>query len=390
MKIAFVIEHFNPRYGGQQVYMRDFAEFLVKRGHEVSFFTQDSNVKNVNLSINIINVPALAKLMRWSQWLSFLTQVKHKIQQGNFDVVMGTGISAGINVYQPHGGVSKASHRQNRLLTNRFHRFLKGLSNAISPKHLLANRIERNIFTDKRVKYVAISQMVKRHMQEFYKIDETQLELVYNGVDVERFNPHSASQKSQSKTKLSLKEDVVVFSLVAHNFKLKGLKEIIDVVDLLRVQHDNFIVLIAGNGKTKNYKKMIAKKSLEKHFKFLGSVDDPELIYSATDVYLQPTWYDPCSLVVLEAMAAGLPVISTSFNGASELIESGVNGYVIEKPDSINEFYEALNALMDCEHRKVLGKKARLSVEGLTHEKNFSRMEEVFQGCVEEKQKRTL
>ncbi|MDD7983422.1 glycosyltransferase family 4 protein [Lentisphaera marina] len=378
MKIAFVIEHFNPRYGGQQVYMRDFAEFLIERGHEVSFFTHDTNVIDDRMSVEIIKLSPLAKAMRWVQWWSFLSQVKKRVKLGSYDVVMGTGVSAAVNVYQPHGGVTKASHKQNRLLTGPIHQILKGLSNSISPKHIMAAKIERDIFTDKNVKFIAISEMVKSHMKEFYHIDDSQIELVYNGVDVERFQPSSDLEKKAAKKQLSLDEDKIIFSLVAHNFKLKGLREIISVVEHLHKKKDNFLVVVAGKGKKKAYEALIKSKGLESYFLFLGAVDNPELVYQASDVYLQPTWYDPCSLVVLEAMAAGVPVISTSFNGASEMIDSGENGYVITRPDSLDEFEFAMERLFDTDHRKVLGEKARQRVEPLTHEKNFSHMEKVF------------
>jgi len=382
VKIAFVIEHFKPQYGGQQVYMRDFARFLIERGHEVTFFTQDSNVQDEGMQIELVEISPLAKLMRWTQWSSFLKQVKRFVREGDFDIVMGTGVSAGINVYQPHGGVTKASHQQNRLLTHPVHCFLKGLSNAISPKHIMASLIEREIFTDKKVKYIAISEMVKRDMKKFYHLKDDQIELVYNGVDVNRFQPCSAEEREEAKRELDLDTQKITFSLVAHNFKLKGLREIIAIVDRLKDKHDNFIVLIAGKGKKKVYEAMIKSRGLEAHFNFLGAVDNPELVYRASDVYLQPTWYDPCSLVVLEAMAAGVPVISTEFNGASEMIRSGVNGYVIPHPDSLDQFEDAMLQLFDSETRKRLGEQARLSVEPLTHEKNFLHMERVFKEFV--------
>jgi UDP-glucose:(heptosyl)LPS alpha-1,3-glucosyltransferase len=379
VKIAFVIEHFNPRYGGQQVYMRDFAEFLIVRGHQVSFFTHDTNVTDERMNVVLIKLSPLAKIMRWMQWWSFLSQVKARVKSGSFDVVMGTGVSAGINVYQPHGGVSKASHKQNRLLTGPIHSFFKGLSNSVSPKHLMASKIERDIFTDKAVRFIAISEMVKSHMQEFYELNDSQIELVYNGVDVDRFQPCSNLEQQEAKKKLGLDEHKLIFSLVAHNFKLKGLREIISMVELLHKKKENFLIVVAGKGKKKAYEAMIKAKALEKYFKFLGAVENPELVYQASDVYLQPTWYDPCSLVVLEAMAAGVPVISTAFNGASEMIDSGVNGYVIPRPDSLSDFTSAMEKLFDDDHRKGLGSKARQSVETLTHEKNFSHMERVFQ-----------
>ena len=378
MKIAFVTEHFNPRFGGQEVYMRDFSTYLLDKGHEVSFFTQDSNVNDPRLKINLINLPFYGRLSRWGQWYSFLKLVKKQLNRDSFDVVMGTGISAGINVYQPHGGVSKASHRQNRLLVSPVHGFLKGISNFFSPKHIMAKRVEEKIFNDQKIRFIAISEMVKGHMQEFYKIPDDRIKLIYNGVDIDRFRPCTLEEKLEARKRLGLSEDKTIFSLVAHNFKLKGLKEIIAAVERVSKVQKDFVVFVAGKGKQAIYKKMILKKGLQDFFIFAGSVDEPEFVYRASDIYLQPTWYDPCSLVVLEAMASGLPVITSAFNGASEMIEHGRNGWIIPRPDDLELFCDGMHEYMDKQKRDQVGVLARAAVEGLTHYKNFEEMEKVF------------
>ena len=117
---------------------------------------------------------------------------------------------------------------------------------------------------------------------------------------------------------------------------------------------------------------------MDKFFVFAGAVDKPELVYRASDVYLQPTWYDPCSLVVLEAMASGLPVITSAFNGASEMIDHGKSGWVIPRPDDLTSFLNAIQECMSEVKRSEVGALARTAVEGLTHHKNFEEMEKVF------------
>ena len=86
---------------------------------------------------------------------------------------------------------------------------------------------------------------------------------------------------------------------------------------------------------------------MESEVIFLGAVSQPELVYQSSDAYIQATWYDPCSLVVLESLAAGLPTVTTSFNGAGEFIESGKGGYVISRPDARKELSEVLLKLFD-------------------------------------------
>ena len=115
---------------------------------------------------------------------------------------------------------------------------------------------------------------------------------------------------------------------------------------------------------------------------FLGGVEQPELVYQSSDAYLQATWYDPCSLVVLESLAAGLPTVTTKFNGAGEFIDSGKDGYVISRPDAREELSEVLLKLFDKSHREELSKAGREKIKDQTLEKNFRQMIAVFEKAI--------
>ena len=168
MKIAFITEHFNPGLGGAETYMSDFAKFLIAEGHEVHFFTQDDIGEYAGIKFHIIKVSGMARKIRWRQWLSFLNEARKQAEQESFDVVMGTGKCLGVNVFQPHGGTVRASHRQNAILVRSgLHIFLKKLSNQFSPKHIVARWIEKKQYSRPNTRFVAISEMVRSHMKEF-------------------------------------------------------------------------------------------------------------------------------------------------------------------------------------------------------------------------------
>ena len=379
MKIAFIMEHFNPMFGGQEVYMRDFSNFLMAKGHEVHLYTQTAAADKTEMQIHLIEIPKWKKLMRWSQWLAFLGKAKAMVQQDGYDIIMGTGMCLGVNVYQPHGGVNRASHRQNALLTGPVVAALKTLSNTVSPKHVVSRWVEKQKFADPQTHFVAISEMVKAHMQEFYAVPNEKISLIYNGVDCERFQPASEQEKHEARKQLGVPQDKTIFSLVAHNFRLKGLQELVSAAAQLKKLAPDFLIVVAGKGKKRRYEEKIANLGLAEHFMFLGSVSQPELVYQSSDVYLQPTWYDPCSLVVLEAMAAGLPVITTSFNGAGELIENDVEGYVIKAPDDIVALVGAMKSLLNKDKRSSVGQAARKKVEPFTLRRNYEAMLEIFE-----------
>ncbi len=119
---------------------------------------------------------------------------------------------------------------------------------------------------------------------------------------------------------------------------------------------------------------------------FAGSVDDIRPMYAASDVYVHPTWYDPCSLVVLEALACGLPVITTRFNGVSELITDTLDGFVIDTPRDVSALAERMMQLFDAELRRRMGAEARRLADQHTLERNFTEMMFVFEKAVRLKQ----
>jgi UDP-glucose:(heptosyl)LPS alpha-1,3-glucosyltransferase len=380
MKIAFITEHFNPSLGGAETYMSDFGKYLIKNGHEVHFFTQDDVGDYSGLQFHIIKVSGLARKFRWLQWMKFLKLAKQEVEKEQFDITMGTGKSFDVNVFQPHGGTVRASHRQNALLVrNPLHRILKKMVNLISPKHIVALRIEKNQYKNKKTRFIAISEMVRSHMKEFYKLSDKSIDLVYNGIDTSRFSPATSAERKEAREFLELPDNKVIFSIVAHNFKLKGIKELIEAAVLIQEKRQDFLVVVAGAGKQKLFLQLAEKLGVSQYFHFLGAVSDPEKVYTASDVYVQPTWYDPCSLVVLEALAAGLPVITSKFNGAGEFIEQGREGYVISRPDSHKELATAMVNLFDEKVRDKMGAAAREKISGQTLEKNFGQMLEVFE-----------
>lgn len=380
MKIAFITEHFNPGLGGAETYMSDFAKYLIKKGHEVHFYTQDDIGEYEGIKFHIIKLTGLAKKIRWMQWTSFLKQARIESDKEKFDVVMGTGKCLGVNVFQPHGGTVRASHRQNAILVrNSFHTFLKNLSNCISPKHIVARRIEKQQYSNPKTIFVAISQMVRGHMKEFYNVPDSRIELIYNGIDTSRFEPSSDDEKIEMKKKLGLPLDKVIYSVVAHNFRLKGIREIIESAVLVKKNNPDFLIVVAGYGKQEPFLLQAEKAGVKDNIKFLGAVKTPEDVYKASDVYVQPTWYDPCSLVVLEAMASGLPVITTRFNGAGEFIDNGKEGYIVSRPDSTEELSVAMSNLLDGNVRKEQGAAAREKIKNQTLENNFEQMLKAFE-----------
>jgi UDP-glucose:(heptosyl)LPS alpha-1,3-glucosyltransferase len=216
-------------------------------------------------------------------------------------------------------------------------------------------------------------------MQEFYRVPNERLHLVYNGVDLDRFSPAACEAKrAEGRAALGLAEDETCFLIVAHNFRLKGVRELVEAA--ARMQRSKpWRVVVIGKGGARRYLELAEDLGCADRFLFPGAAPDVVPLYGAADVYVQPTWYDPCSLVVLEALAAGLPVITTRFNGASELMQDGREGYVLESPAQTDALADRMQRLLDADRRRPMREVAREAVKDRSIQQNFRDMMAVFE-----------
>ena len=122
-----------------------------------------------------------------------------------------------------------------------------------------------------------------------------------------------------------------------------------------------FRLAIVGNPQTGPYRRLAKRLGIAANVRFLGFSSDPRNAYFAADLLVHPTFYDPCSLVVQEAMACGLPVITTRFNGAAELLDPPTDGLVIRDPHDRDELAGAISYFLDPVRRQ---KAARAALRG--------------------------
>ena len=160
------------------------------------------------------------------------------------------------------------------------------------------------------------------------------------GVDLTEFRPSPAAPHGAEKVRLLF---------VGHNFRLKGLHCLLRALSSAERRGLQANLTVAGGGATREFKALARSLGMAATINFRGPVAPPEMgeLYQGCDALLHPTFADHCSLVVLEALASGVPVITTRQNGAAELMESGRHGYIIDNPRDLEALAAALVGLQD-------------------------------------------
>jgi UDP-glucose:(heptosyl)LPS alpha-1,3-glucosyltransferase len=181
------------------------------------------------------------------------------------------------------------------------------------------------------------------------------------------------------RTKWGVNENDVVFLFVSYDLKKKGIEPLIGAAaELKRIGNDNFKIIVAGGLPYRSLAKLVERLGLENNVVFAGRVKSIDEFYANSDVFVLPTYYDACSLVVIEAMAGGLPSITTTFNGASGIITNGKDGYIISHPPDSSELAEKMRLLMDHKKRQQMSGEAFLTGQKYSAERNHREMMRVL------------
>ena len=349
MKIGLVLERFDPRRGGLEHWTWQFARSLVKRGHEVHVVAFEFNPE---IDISGIVADVIGEMPR--SRIERAEMLAAKLPAYGFDVVHDMGIGWHADLIHPHAGSTIALWEQNLLRIPKWRqiRFWR------EKRYRELAEIERRQHQNNAATIVPLSRMLQRNFEELHHLPPARMRLIYNGVDGELFTPgNRARYREETRHELGLKDEVM-FLMLAHNLLLKNAEAVIRSAAILIAKNAPVRVVIAGGKKPERFIKLAEKLGVSRAISFLGLVDSLPY-YAAADAYVHPTWYDPCSLVTLEASASGLPVITTRCNGASELMTNGKEGFVLDDPADWATLAARMGNLIDEARREEMGAAGR-------------------------------
>jgi len=375
MKIALGIREFLPEKGGAERYCYDLMNFLAGKGLNVHIYSAAFPKRDRRLYFHQVPVIPYPKSL---QVLSFAVNCRRMMREEEFDCIMGVGDTLSADLLQPHGGVHwKWFWRGLEGYRKPFPWVFKLLGRSLSPKQWAKGIIEDAPYA-KAKKVVAISEMVRRDISDYYGIPANRMVVIYNGVDTVRFHPRNKSYREKIRSYYGLSSKDVLLLFVSHNFRMKGLRYLIKALSLVREKKSNVKLVVVGRDRAEPYRRVAKKFGCEENVFFAGGVRDLERYYAGADILVHPTFYDPCSLVVLEALASGLPVITTSRNGAGGIIKDGLEGYVLDDPRDVEALAEAIFSFVDPKRLTKASDAARRLAVRSSQERSYQQMLEAM------------
>jgi len=379
-KIALAIENFSKHKGGAESYAVSLASTLTENGWETHLFGKNWDGEPRAAIFHRIKIPKL--LPSWTKMILFALKHKKMAKSQAFNVILGFGNTIYMNVYQSHGGVHRFSTAR-KLYTekNIFFRSIKRLLIGFSLKDKVRNWIESAPFRlDPKPKIIAISLMIKKDFTSFYHINEREIKVIYNGIDTTKYNRGLKERlRGSIRQHLRITDNDIAFLFISYDLKKKGMVPLIEAAaKLKKLNFTNFKVVVVGEPPYPLLLKRVKRLSLEDTVIFTGPTKTPEDYYANCDVLVLPTFYDACSLVVIEAMACGLPAVTTIYNGAAGIITNEKDGYIISHPPHSAELVEAMKALMVPERLKNMSIEASMTGKKYSVKKNHHEMIRVF------------
>src|SRR3954451_15067544 len=339
LRIAFVRRGYS-RTGGAEAYLKRLADGIVKGGHEVQLVTTNEWPENEWPFGSI-------KRLSGTTAIGFADELEELRPQLRCDVLFSLERVWSCDVYRAGDGVHRAWLARRRRFEVPLKRFVRGASR----KHRDLLHLEESLFEKgKAGRVIAASQMVVDEITGVYRYPADKIDVVRNGVPLDKFR-FDAGLRETSRAKLKLDDDEIALLFAGSGWERKGLLFATEALALCK--NRKMRLLVAGRGEARRFKTTRLRFWREDPVQFLGEVADLVPVYAAADIFILPTIYDPFSNACLEALASGLPVITTRSNGFSEIIEDGVHGSLVENPADLVGLREAIRFWLDSSRRQA-------------------------------------
>ncbi|MDR0797507.1 MAG: glycosyltransferase family 4 protein [Nitrososphaerota archaeon] len=356
--ICFISPEYWPLSGGTGAYVYYLSNELMKNGYNANIVTESN--QNIDIQVNnqlmvhfkkIPKIPIIKSFMlaqssyRKLESIRNITNVDITHPQlpltPSFAIPPNFGKAIVCTVHSTWKGETEAIRREQYSRLNANEKFLVSFNWVL--RFFEIGMIKR------ASRVIAVSDFTRQELKKYYNIPENRVCVIRNGVDIHKFQP--AKDKQKIKTELGFNPNDRIILSVGRLYARKGLFTLIEAIPSVVKQFKNAKFVISGKGQRDEMTKLHAHAKqlhVENHIIFTGYYPDQKLpkLYQAADIFALSTFYEHHPFAVLEALATGLPVVTTTVGGIAETIETGKNGLLV-KPFNSKQFSEALLYLLE-------------------------------------------
>ena len=402
LRLAIVSPFLDRKHGTERCIVEQIERFLTRPGCEIHIYSQSVQdlevVRAAGFSapspvsgkaiwhpVPSIPGPGLLKFVWWYFANRGIRWFHENLRSVRYDVVY----SPGINCSDADAiAVHIVFHEYFRLIRDEL-RLSKAplrtwpilLHRALYYRLIMA--LERRIYRDHHVALSAVSNLTAGELTAYFARREVRV--ILNAVDLTYFTPRARlHRREDSRRKLRLLRDEFIVLLIGNDWRNKGLETLLAAVAL--TQQKQIRVVVVGHDNQVPFLSQISRLGLERQVVFADPSPDVLQFYAAADVYASPTHHDSFALPPIEAMACGLPVITSDRNGGAQIITDGFDGFVLKGPDAVNDLAQLISRLcVQPELCRQVGDRAAQCVQSYTWDRNASETWEFLRRTAEGK-----
>ncbi len=341
MKLALILYKYFPYGGLQRDFMR-IAECAVARGHHVDVYALEwYGDKSARMSIQVGPDKGVTNHRRY---LNFYNHVQKKLKERCYDCVLGFNKMPGLDVYYAADPCFIEKLEQRRFYP--LHR--------LSPRYRCLENFEAATFDPTaKTQILYLSDIQKQHFTQHYVKAEADFHLLPPSISSDRFPGSDAVQVRQRKrNNLGVKDDELLVLTVGSGFKTKGLDRSLHALAALPEELKQRVKFIAiGQDNPSAFLRLAKSLKVDKQFRWLPGQKDIPAFLQAADLLLHPAYYETAGIILLEAIVAGLPVLTTQTCGYAQHVEQAQAGKVLGSPFSQVELNTSLSEMLTSSQR---------------------------------------
>lgn len=366
MRLAIIRQRYTPFGGAERIIENALAALRENLSLEVTIIAREWLAQKYAFRILICNPFHIGRF--WRLW-AFSRAACRAALHGKFDLVQSHERLCCCDIFRAGDGV----HREWLLQRRRILPFWRRWTLRFSPFHQLILFRERQMFTSQRLQVViANSEGVKADILRHYPNTKARIEVIYNGVDLERFHPGLRDEfRLKMRRERSIAFDTTVLLFVGSGFERKGLATAMRA--LVWLPKSVILVIVGRDRQQWRYLKLAESLGIKTRVRFEGPQLDVRPYYGMSDLLILPSLYDPFPNVVLEAMASGLPIIASKTCGYNDFFPDET----LDALD-INAWSSALALTIESNNLVAMGKRSRDTAEQLSISKMATAMQSIY------------
>ncbi|MGH9743136.1 MAG: glycosyltransferase family 4 protein [Candidatus Acidiferrum sp.] len=395
MRLAVVSPFVDRRHGTERALAELLERLASVYGCEIHLYAQ--RVEDLRLSgrrsplatgsggifwrkVPTIPGPHVMQFLAWMLLNGFLRSWDALIGRVSFDLVL----SPGINCLHPDVVIVHALFHRLRELAREETKGSGTRGNFFRRLHrrvyyaLLAS-LERRIYADKSIFLAAVSNRTKAHLQKYFR--RRDVTVIPNGVNTAQFSAKArVERREQARQRRGFRDSDFVLLLIGNDWRVKGLPAVLDAMAVLLDSPLHLVVV--GNDVAEPFRSLAMRLKLGDRCHWESPNSDVLDFYAAADLYVSPSREDSFGLPVAEAMACGLPVITSIHAGVADYIRDGVDGFVLREPGDAQALAELIERLRtDAQLRRSMAEAAAKAALEWTWERNAAAVWELLRNA---------